>query len=151
MIHLLECPITREPDNFDSRCTCEVDGVVARCVECRKEFSRIEINAANSCPNCGSEGIPMSPLEDVTLKINWHELRILSIWAEFWANEKDSDGTKRMNVTIKAITDALEAQYPSYIPLMLGKELGQVKEQFGEIEISDGLKVIDVEPGKKMH
>lgn len=40
----------------------------------------------NCCPNCGATGVPCSDAEQVIVSVNTHELRILCIWAENWAN-----------------------------------------------------------------
>lgn len=65
----------------------------ARCVRCSIEYSDEELNQLNpdKCPNCGTPGLPMSISQDVTLPINWHELRILTIWASNWAEQLDDD------------------------------------------------------------
>lgn len=65
----------------------------ARCVRCSIEYSDEELNQLNpdKCPNCGTPGLPMSISQDVTLPINWHELRILTIWASNWAEHLDDD------------------------------------------------------------
>ena len=56
-----------------------------RCLKCRKEFDETEIEGAKECPNCHDRGVPMDVANDVMVKINWHELRMLCLWAERWA------------------------------------------------------------------
>ena len=61
-----------------------VRAAVWRCVICDHEVdSTCRLRA---CPKCGTTSIPCDSSLDVTVKINWHELRILAIWAEFHAN-----------------------------------------------------------------
>jgi len=85
----------------------------------------------------------MSPKDDVTIKINWHELRILGMWAERWAAQEP--GTAK---TVNAITLALEEQFPSRLPLTLARELGDMKEHFPDREVTGS-----IQPGqsKKVH
>ena len=61
-----------------------------RCVICGKEFSDDELPESTcECPNCGTKSLPCLIVDDVNIKINWHELRILTIWAENWARQID--------------------------------------------------------------
>ena len=113
MKHLDTCPAKTDSE---AECACEVDGVAAICVDCRAKYSREQIRNVSACPACGSQGVPMSPTDDVQVKINWHELRILGMWAENWA-AAHKDSSPRMEQTISAITTALEEQFPSYAPL----------------------------------
>lgn len=117
------------------------DEIYARCVDCRGEFTEAQILNSMACPSCGSQGIPMSPSKDVTIKINWHELRILCIWAEQWAgaHTKDSPG---MAQTIESIAKPLQAQYPSYDPLLLSWELGDLAKHY-EIEVGGNIQPKD--------
>ena len=52
---------------------------VSRCTLCYKDFTEEEIKDVSSCPSCGCAGLHCDPKEDVKIKINWHELRILGI------------------------------------------------------------------------
>lgn len=95
-----------------------------RCTRCRAEFSEAEAVGRGGCPACGDTGVPMSIAQDVTLRINWHELRILTIWADNYAREHcQPDG----QAALAAIIRALEAQRPdgSFAPLTL---LGEIQE-----------------------
>lgn len=88
-----------------------------------------EIEAAVSldcCPKCGTKSLPYDTDNDVTVKINWHELRILATWAEFWANQHESTSVPdtSMRQTIYSIVRRLEVQHPQIKqPLTLGGEL----------------------------
>lgn len=98
-----------------------------RCTDCASEFTDAELMAASACPVCGCAGVPCSISEDVTIKINWHELRILGIWASNWAAEKCDKSGQR---TAKLILARLEAQKtrPDMAPLTLMGELQQIAE-----------------------
>jgi hypothetical protein len=116
----------------------------AWCVECGARHTKEECLGAMSCPTCGSEGIPCSPTNDVEIKINWHELRILTIWAEnFAAAHSESD--PRMTKTVKAIAKRIQEQFPSRISLTLSGELAELGEKydievFGSIQPDDDAK-----------
>ena len=100
--------------------------IIARCITCNREFTEEDIKDSMKCPYCGDIGIPCSPKNDVTIKINWHELRILTIWAEQWASRCKENST--MPVTVEAIARRLEKQYPNKTPLTLAGELSQLRK-----------------------
>jgi len=107
-----------------------------RCIRCYSEFSAEEIKNANACPACGEFGRPCHIADDVILKINWHELRILTIWASNYARaieKRSPDSTKGL----QAIILRLEKQYPDKSPLTLEGEVRQVQEHFPEAEMTD--------------
>lgn len=111
---------------------------ILRCVECRKEYSLafIEETQATKCPGCGTKSLPMSAKQDIQVKINWHELRILCIWAKNWQdytvnkpNENEPDKTSTQVVDI--ITKELEKQRPEgAAPLSILGELQEVANTF---------------------
>lgn len=100
-----------------------------RCTTCRHEFTyeMLEKLPTNCCPNCKSVGVPMSINQDTTVKINWHELRILTMWATNFA-EKECDVSSK-----KALASIIKELY------------NQKKEGFGSLtlkgEIEDLQKV----------
>ncbi len=114
-----------------------------RCVRCRSEYSEAETAGYRGCPGCGSTGRPMPLSHDVTVKVNWHELRILTMWAERWAETVEKTVTQEggqsdANAAIAAIARALEGQHPTLPPLTLLGELKQFQESYPELEARDG-------------
>lgn len=80
------------------------------------------------CPKCGTDSQPCSNDNQLNVKINLHELRILCIWAENWADKcyNDSDATgrnKMMPELIKAITARLRPQVGKGIPITMRDEI----------------------------
>ena len=61
------------PEGFCTRCNFQIES----------------FDGLLKCPNCGTEGIPCNYESQVDVSINIHELRILCIWAENWALEKE--------------------------------------------------------------
>ena len=114
------------------------DKVAARCVRCRAEYTATELLGAKSCPTCGTQGLPMDPAHDVAPTINWHELRILAMWAERWALACDERFTEQepMLPVVFAIVRPLQEQFPSYPALTLSAELDQLRDAGYEIETS---------------
>jgi hypothetical protein len=108
-----------------------------RCTACASEFTDAELEGAKACPACGATGVPSAIADDVTIKINWHELRILGIWASNWAEAKfrDEDGHR----TLRAILARLQAQHPGKAPLSLEGELKDLARSglmTGDIEVT---------------
>lgn len=105
-----------------------------RCTQCGSEFSDNEIEEKTACPECGSTGVPMAISEDVEVKINWHELRILSIWAENWGRQCDKqeeDESKKTNLyTVMSIAERLQKQFPDKTPLTLFSEVRDLRKSY---------------------
>ena len=107
-----------------------------RCTTCRAEFSEAEIAGAKACPSCGSSGNPMAIAQDVTLRINWHELRILTIWASNWAGREGVPASSRL--ALESILRELDKQKPEgAAPLTLAGEVRQLQEAGFDAELQD--------------
>lgn len=109
----------------------EVRKVVARCVICDFEVESTE--GLKGCPKCGTTSIPCDPAEDVTVKINWHELRILGLWAERWA-DANPDAKPNMRQLVISITRRLEVQEPKRARLMLSREIADLKKEYPDLQ-----------------
>lgn len=105
-----------------------------RCTQCSSEFNEEQTQDVDCCPSCGSTGVPCDTADDVVLNINWHELRILTIWASNFAQSGVSDDAKK---TLMAIIRRLEKQYPEQAPLTLMGELKQLQETYPSLEAFD--------------
>lgn len=98
------------------------------CTECGRKVESFE--GLKACPACDSASVPCVDEHQVSVSINWHELRILAIWAENYQR------AQRLGRTVYAIAKRLEAQHPERGPLTLAGELGEVAKQY-EISVSD--------------
>lgn len=107
-------------------------GEITRCMACRSEFTSEQIKGATACPKCGSRSVPLTSKEDVSIEINWHELRILVIWAENYANSikgrADVEGDPVQ--TIFGIAKRLQDQHPLLMSLTLSAEFEMVKKAY---------------------
>lgn len=97
------------------------------CLDCGTEIESFE--GLSACPFCGTTGSPASHKEQVNVSINWFELRILCIWAERWANEKNIDVH-----TVYGIAHRLEKQFPNMTKLTLAGEISDLKRDFPDLE-----------------
>lgn len=116
-----------------------------RCTNCRCEFTDEEIKGVTECPKCGNKGVPMNISDDVELRINIHELRILTIWASNWAEQAiaDDQGTR----TINGIINALRPQLPDGTALTMNDEFKSVADSFGtEVSIHRAGVVTKIKP-----
>lgn len=86
-----------------------------------------------SCPNCGSRGVPASSEDTVEVKVTWHELRVLVIWAKQWANRNKSEHDD-MSRVVYGIADRLYQQHLARPPLTLAGEITDLKEKFPDVE-----------------
>ena len=94
-----------------------------RCVICDAEFTEAEIDGCECCPKCGSANTPLSTDKDRTIRINEHELRILTIWAANWSSKCPAESQKCLN----AIIQRLREQLPG-VPLTLTDEIQELQD-----------------------
>lgn len=107
-----------------------------RCSVCREEFGDDETAGATACPACGTESVPMSIADDVTIAINWHELRCLTMWASNWAvaHFPATDSAKALAQTLHL----LALQHPELAqrsPLTMAGEIGLLRQAIEDGEI----------------
>lgn len=98
------------------------------CLNCNQES---EPGNYQTCPKCGSDGIPVDLEGMLTMRISRHELRILVIWAERWAMQADNDEMRRV---VYGIADRLETQDVAAGPLTLVGEINQLRDAFPSLE-----------------
>ena len=117
------------------------------CTRCRLEFTSKEVEGLNACPNCGTISLPMAIKDDVEIRINLHELRILGIWAENHAvtcdkRNLDTPGYESMKKTVNIIATILEKQIQEkigrYCPLTLTHELQELPGELKKMGITHG-------------
>lgn len=110
--------------------------VVARCVQCDSEFTEEQLQGQQACPTCGTTSLPCDPAKDVTIKINTHELRILTIWADNWIQAHGEPQSKK---TLSCIIQRLAAQLPK-TPLTLASEIKDLQDAGFDAQLigSDG-------------
>lgn len=101
----------------------------ARCVHCSTEFSRDELasRTVGWCPVCKHKGVPCAIEDDVTVNVNWHELRILGMWAENHA-ARFKAAEPSMQRTVAIIAGRLHAQHPEKPPLTLSGEIADLRQ-----------------------
>lgn len=145
--HNLDCAYLRD---LQSVChCCDEQGNYMFCVECGHPYTFESSRGLNCCAECGSRAIPMQAIDAVNLKINWHELRTLVMWAENFAASEDFKATQegfeppegytmedRMDLVpiLKGIARRLQAQYPRRQTLTIAGELAQLKNMLPDIE-----------------
>jgi hypothetical protein len=118
-----------------------------RCTKCRTEFSNAELGEVACCPNCQTKSVPMTIRQDVEVRVNVHELRILCIWAENHAiacdqKHLDDPGYESMKLTVNQIAIFLEKQIEEklgeYVPLTLTHELQELPSALKKLGITHG-------------
>ena len=101
------------------------------CTECG--FKVDSFKGLNGCPSCGDVGVPCTDKNQVQVSINWHELRILCMWAEHWQGQMKDKPTK----VVYAIAKRLSAQFPERDPLTMAVEIGDVMKEFPDLSVLD--------------
>lgn len=111
------------------------------CVDCGARFTQEEIEGWG-CPKCDSQGVPCDVNKDTTVEINWHELRILVIWAENWAGhcrrQETDSSSKTAPVTVAAIARRLQMQRPEFGSLTLADEIAALPADLAKAGIEIG-------------
>lgn len=108
------------------------------CLQCSTAFDVEPTDDLAGCPGCGdSRGTPANLTTDtVTVDITWHELRVLTIWAEMWAGKMpDEDDRLRTQRVVAGIADRIHAQHLDERPLTLTGELAQLRSDFGQANV----------------
>ncbi len=97
-----------------------------RCTRC--DFETDDTEGLTACPYCGSDRIPMDSTRDLTVRVNWHELRILVMWAMNWASR--TEDPKKAEAAVAAIARRLAHQKPdpSWPGLTMGDDIRQLAE-----------------------
>jgi hypothetical protein len=72
-------------------------------------------SSSDQCRLCSALSPPLRYVDDVTVAVNWAELRILATWAALHA---DVHGWAEMSRVISAICGRLQAQHPQRPPLV---------------------------------
>lgn len=122
---------------------------VARCKDCDAEFTEAEIAGRTSCPACGSKRTPIDPREDVTLVLNWHDLRCLANWAENWIREKCADD-KDVQVYLRRLLDRIRRHKPEGAAgLTIFDEIGELHDHGINATLTDGASDVLMKPPVK--
>jgi hypothetical protein len=121
-------------------------GKSVRCTHCYAEFSDAELEGVDCCPNCQTKGLPCLIADDVTVAINWHELRILGMWADNWSHKPGIPEDSK-NIVAR-ILERLEKQHPDKTPLTLAGEVRKLQEEYPGASLLRGEQVIV--PPKKL-
>ena len=117
------------------------DNIDVRCSICCNIFKILDLDPdSDKCPFCSTSVKPQLPSEDITLTINWQDLRILSNWALLWANEHLSDD-KEATSRIQSILDILRQVRPfNSAYLTVDEEIEELRRMgidFGPDDIDD--------------
>ena len=92
------------------------------CTDCGTRIASFD--GLSCCPTCGSTGVPCADANQVSVTVNWHELRVLCIWAENWQREKN------LGRVIYAIAKRLQRQHPNQSPLTRAAEIGEIADKY---------------------
>lgn len=98
------------------------------CIECGHHVDSFD--GLKACPSCGVQASPCVDAEQVQVSVNWHELRLLCIWAESWQRERS------LGRTVYSIANRLQVQHHALVPLTLAAELGEMAKQY-DMHVSD--------------
>jgi hypothetical protein len=114
------------------------------CTLCGARFTESEISGWG-CPKCSAQGVPCGCDQDTKVEVNWHELRILTIWAENWAHQckrkGDDKNSDTMPMVIQAIARRLQNQHPEFPQLTLTGEIASLPADLAK----SGIKIGNVE------
>lgn len=120
------------------------------CTLCGIEVQSFE--GLTACPSCNTKSYPCDHADDVNVKINWQELRVLVMWAERWGvlHKDDQHGATNPDL-IYSIAERLEKQHEARAassPLTLAGDLGKLRDKYpGQIKTTfPGVEGASIEP-----
>jgi predicted Mrr-cat superfamily restriction endonuclease len=104
------------------------------CTKCGFEVESFE--GLDRCPKCGAEDIPCATVNQRDISINLQELRILSMWAEFYVSSiKSEQSQAHCAEVLRAIVGRIKKQIPKdKIDLLFSEELQKMKNDGNDIE-----------------
>jgi hypothetical protein len=109
-------------EGFCTLCGCQIES-----------FDNLEC-----CPNCKTQSLPCSWDNQVNISINWHELRLIFMWAEKWGM-KHCDGAG----VVYSIADRIRNQYPNKSSLTFADEIEELKKMFGRDNVQTNFPGIE--------
>lgn len=107
------------------------------CLKCRNIAALDEGEEIDACPSChDSKGIPADADDTITVTLTTHELRILTMWADNWAQHAATYRPENavLPKIIRGILDHL-AQYTS-APLSISQEMADLRKAFPDAEVT---------------
>lgn len=111
------------------------------CTVCGARFAQDEIRGWG-CPSCGNQGVPCDCTKDVRVEVNWHELHILTVWAENWAHRCAADKSDPVGAAspqvVHAIARRLQRQHPTLGHLTLSGEVAALPADLAKAGINVG-------------
>ena len=96
---------------------------VGFCTLCSTSIESFE--GLTECPRCGTKGIPCDFKNQVDVTVNIHELRILCMWAENWANQIQNEAPE----VVYGIVHRLRQQLPEDAQLTMLDELTGLRKE----------------------
>jgi hypothetical protein len=114
-----------------------VSAYFLRCAVCDwRAPDESAVEGLTACPQCDSTGIPLGPDNDLTIAVNWQELRVLVMWAERWGSQYERQDAFMLPL-VRAIARRIEGQHPELsarLPLTFLGEVQQLRGAFGQVE-----------------
>lgn len=115
-------------NNMNNTAQPEID---IRCALCEKEYYSNDplLKNIETCPNCNTKWPPCRIDEDVNLKINWFDLRLLANFAVRWSDSLTEDeGNARavLQAVLKRISQHRPKDAPALTIYQEVKELQQI-------------------------
>lgn len=95
-----------------------------------------DFRGLKGCPSCGATSVPCSDDDQVTVSVNWHELRVLCIWAERWAHHSAEQSALD---SVYAIAMRLRRQHPDRGGLTLADEFGALRQAGYAVDVGSEL------------
>ena len=118
-----------------------------RCTRCAAEFDVAQMRNRSSCPACGTSSVPCATKDDVDVRMNWHELRILVQWAEQWERRCGLNAAG----TVAAIARRLARHRPPGAPpLRFAEEFAEFQDRYPSAELLDDTGEVIV-PRRTLH
>ena len=109
---------------------------IIRCLACASEFDLEKLSNVSACPACGSKGIPIRPADVIQVRVTWHELHVLVVWAERWASRHQDP---EMIKAVRTIAAFLGAQHPDKPALTFMGEIEELREKFGSSNVQQNV------------
>lgn len=104
------------------------------CLACGNIIEIVE--TAFGCPICGCTGVPADMADAVTVTLTVHELRVLTMWAEFYASAGNDEEHRMMRKAVYGIAHRLTQQSErlATVGITFANELADLRVAHGAVE-----------------
>jgi hypothetical protein len=100
-----------------------------RCPSCLAQFKESQILDLKACPTCNSTQMPQIVEHDVTLTLNWDELRLLANWSAEYVADNFAQNSEILSELKVLLNKVGRHRPPGADPLTLEEAVAELERE----------------------